>query len=653
MYNNLLSQGKIGRLTLKNRLIMPGMSDHFSNETGDFIDVCKAYYEERAKGGTALIITSFCYVDKTGQAETCQLRCYEESHLSGLKRLSDGVHYYDGKIFLQLHHAGRGTSSEITGTQPIAPSAIPAVIDLGEDTFEMEMPRAMTKEDIDYIVGRFINSAVLAKRAGFDGVELHAAHGYLLCQFFSPASNIRDDEYGGNTENRTRIAKEIITGIKQACGRIFPISVRISGIDGAENGIDVCEAVKIAKCLESYGADLINVSGGGDADNKSIIAPSDVPKNFLVYIAEAIKREVSIPVAVVGKIRDFDFADNAIADKKTDFICMGRPHIADPYIIKKLKSGREDEIRKCLTCMSCLDSTARLTCSVNPVVGNEQDFKSFKTNGNGRKIAVIGGGPAGCEAARVLALRGFDVTLIERSDRLGGQVKLAALPNHKEDMLNIVNYYTTVLPRAGVNVLYNTEATSNIIDKLSPIAVFVATGSRPIVPAVKGIENKNVMTAEYALLNHENIKNSKVVVVGSGNTGIETAELLYSLGNDITIADMLAKIGQLAGTSGMYVLMDLAKKGINRMPNCRLERIEDKKVYFTNIETCEEVSVDFDYLVYSLGVCSDNDTAKILQKPGRHIETIGDANRTGKIQTSVSDGFYKAFFFDADFTEMV
>ena len=256
-YKNLLSPIRIGSITLRNRLVMPGMSDHFGSKTSEYLEFCKNYYQERAKGGTGLIMTSFCFVDPSGQAEPCQLRCYDVSHLPALKRISDGVHYYGGKTFLQLHHAGRATSTELTGSELIAPSAIPITLKVGEEMVTMETPREMTHKDIEYIRGRYVNAASLAKRAGFDGVELHGAHGYLLCQFLSPASNRRTDEYGGNTENRTRFIREIVCGVKEACGRDFPISFRISARDGHPDGLNLDELVRIVPYLEQSGIDMI------------------------------------------------------------------------------------------------------------------------------------------------------------------------------------------------------------------------------------------------------------------------------------------------------------------------------------------------------------------------------------------------------------
>lgn len=335
-YKNLLAKGRIGSLEIKNRLIMPAMSETLTDKYGQYMEDERAYYEERAKGGTGLIITSFCAVDPKGLGAPNQLGAYDISQVVGLKKISDGVHRYDGRIFLQLHHAGRVDSSDVIGEQPVGPSAIPCPLDFGGT---LEMPREMSNAEVKEMVNKFVFAAKTAKRANFDGVELHCAHSYLLNQFISPLSNQRTDEYGRNTENRVRIIKEIISGIKETCGQNFPISVRLLGSDGIEGGIDIEEAVKIAMLIEKYGAHLINVSAGGYEATQLCIPTAGYEQGLNVYLAAAIKKAVTIPVAIVGMIRDYDFADQIIEKGDADFICMGRPHIADPYIVNKLKTG--------------------------------------------------------------------------------------------------------------------------------------------------------------------------------------------------------------------------------------------------------------------------------------------------------------------------
>ncbi|MCE5256445.1 MAG: NAD(P)/FAD-dependent oxidoreductase [Spirochaetaceae bacterium] len=642
-YPNLLSPGKIGSLTVKNRVIMPAMGDALANMNGEINDDFIAYYQERAKGGTGLIITGVCRVDPDGPAVANQFAVYNLSHVSGLKRLADAVHRYDGRVFIQLHHAGRQTNTMITGKEAIAPSAIAVPGGL------FATPRAMTIEEIKAMVGKFVFAAVLAKMGGIDGVEIHCAHGYLLNQFLSGFSNKRTDEYGGSLENRMRIVKEILAGIKAQCGPSFPVSVRISANEFVEGGITVEEAVEIAKKLEEYGADMVNVSGGGYHAMYGIIAPASFDQGWMVPFAAAVKQAVKIPVAAVSLIRDFDYADSIIADGKCDFVCFGRPHIADPYFVNKLTSGREKEIRRCICCLYCSDelNSSRLGCSINPVVGHEKEFSKYEKDGNGRIVAVIGGGPSGCEAARVLAIRGFKVTLFEKSDKLGGQIKLGSVPPHKFRINWLIEYYEYILKEVDVDVKLNTEVTATTIEEMKPYAIFLATGSEPIIPHIKGIDGPNVCTVDSVLAGEKKFEGKKVLVVGSGNTGLETAEYLLQFRNEVTIAEMLPKIGMLAPSSGNYTLGALTQAGAKILLSHMLKSIDGTKVEFLNLASNETVIKEFDAVVLSVGVRPVNGLAEQLAGKSEKLVLVGDSYQVGNIATSVKSGFQKAFLFDS------
>lgn len=651
-YSNVLSSKKIGTIEIRNRVIMPAMSSHYSNQTGDFIEVCKDYYKERAKGGTGLIVTEFCAVDKSGVAEPCELRCYDESHLTGLKRISTAVQAWGAKIFLQLHHAGRGTSSQLIGQQPMAPSAITAKTEIDGEILEMEMPKEMTIKDIKYIKERFIESAVLAKKAGFDGVELHGAHGYLFWQFISPASNQRTDCYGGSVENRVRIVKEVVEGIKEHCGKNFPISFRMSILDGYENGMNLEMGIEMAKILENVGLDMLNISTGSDLDGKSIIAPASYKQGFMVEYAAAVKKETNLAIAVVGMIRDFDYCESIIRENKTDFVVMGRPHLADPYMVNKIATGRENLIRKCLTCMGCLDGEARLGCSFNPIAGYEGEYNAFKKDGEQRKVVVIGGGPSGAEAARVFAVRNFNVVLFEKSSRLGGQVMLAGVPADKLQMNNLEKYYKNMLPEVGVEVRYNTEATVESVAKEEPYLVVVATGSVPIIPPIEGINLESVWTAEDVLSKRVVLEDKNVVIVGSGNTGIETAEYLLQTQNKITLVDMIPKIGATASVSGNYVMQDIKNK-IEKLPNAKLSQVHTDYALFVDVKENKEIKLYFDALVLSLGVKKNDSMLKSLNTVCDNILVVGDALNVGNIGTSIRSGFFTAFCHEVEYDELV
>jgi len=644
-YDNLLSKGKIGPLELKNRIIMPAMGEGLSDPSGNYVEDLAAYYGERAKGGVGLIITGVARVDKEGSATANQLGAYEFAQVGGLRKISDNVHRYHGRIFLQLHHAGRQSASIFTGAQPVAPSALALNVPGGHS---LEQPRELSLEEIKKMVGKFVFGAVIAKQANFDGVEVHCAHGYLLNQFISPYSNQRTDEYGGSLENRMRIVKEIIYGIKQSCGPNFPISARISGDEFVAGGLTIEESIVVAQMLEQYGVHLINVSGGGYQAPHGISAPSKYDQGWMVPLASSVRKNVKVPVATVSLIRDFDFAETVIKNGDADFICMGRPHIADPYFVNKLNEGREDEIRPCITCLYCTDqlNSGRVGCSVNPIVGFEKEFKNYNKNGKGRKVAVIGAGPGGCEAARVLASRGFEVTLFEKNARIGGQVRLAAVPPDKFRMNWMIEYYERMLPKLGVTIKLNTEATVDAIKALKPYAIFLASGSEPIIPNIPGIKSENVFTAESILEGEVTLENKNVIVIGTGNTGLETAEYLLGNGNQITLADMLPQVGMLASGSGGYTLGDLMVAGVSVMPNHLLKSVDGSTVELTNLTNNELVSKEFDRVVISLGVKKNNAMEEALCREFDRVEVIADALQTGNIATSIKDSFRTAFYLD-------
>lgn len=651
-YSSLLSKGKIGSVELRNRLVMPAMSETLTDKHGSYTDDEMAYYSERAKGGTGLIITSFGCVDPRGLGAANQLCAYDRESIVSLKKISEGVHRNNGKIFLQLHHAGRAADPEITGVQPMGPSAIPTALEFGGF---LPTPREMTREDIQDIIRKFIFAAGIGQQSNFDGVEVHCAHSYLLNQFISPMSNHRTDEYGGSTENRAKIVVEIITGIKAKLGRAFPVSVRLETEEGRPEGLHIEEAVKIACLLEKAGADMINVSAGGyETERLCIASAGSQPEGYLVENAAKIKAVVNIPVAVVGLIRDFGMADSIIAQGKADFIVMGRPHIADPYMINKLMSNREREIRPCINCLHCTDSAAvgRMECAVNPTVGFEKDFQSFYRNGAGRKIVVAGGGPGGCEAARVLAIRGFNVTLLEKSDRLGGQVNYAAAPPHKEKMLGLFEYYKYNLARLGVDIRYDTVADADTVAAFSPAAAFVSTGSDPVVPPVEGIHSGNVYTAQQVLGGAVKPRGKDIAVIGSGGTGIETAEFLLDGGNRITLIDMLPRIGALAGGSDTYVLMDIMNR-IKTLPGMKLAAVDGETLKLTNAETGKETALHADYVVLALGLRRNDALVGELREKGITAVPIANAFKVGDISYSVKHAFYNAFYFDGCPEEMV
>ncbi|MCR4587003.1 MAG: tRNA-dihydrouridine synthase, partial [Lachnospiraceae bacterium] len=411
-YEKIFQRGRIGSLNLKNRVVMPAMGVSLAQQNGEANEHIIRYYEERAKGGVGLIITEICRVEPVyGTAIPNQLGAYEMGQIPHLERLAERVHKYGTKIFLQLQHPGReNKSSMIGGRQIVAPSPVMCKV-------TQEMPRELTTEEVQDLVKAFIRGAVFAKIAGFDGVELHAAHGYLLNEFLSPYTNKRTDRYGGSFANRIRIMEEMITGIRFMCGPQFAISVRISADEFVEGGLKLEDGVKIARTLESFGIDVINVSSGIYESSTTIVEPASFAQGWRRHLGTAVKKAVKIPVIAANNIKDPEVAEELLETDVCDFVALGRAHLADPNWVKKTKEGRADEINKCIGCLYCFGSLSEgshIKCAVNPRCGREVEYAKVVKNGNGRKVAIIGGGPAGMQAALTLSERGFAPVLFEK-----------------------------------------------------------------------------------------------------------------------------------------------------------------------------------------------------------------------------------------------
>ncbi|MHB8064042.1 MAG: oxidoreductase [Ruminiclostridium sp.] len=633
---------KIGNVEIKNRLVMAAMGCFLAEEDGSAGDKMIAFYESRAKGGAGLIITEITRVnDETGVGEGRQLSVTKDSTIPSIQRLADAVHKHGSKIFIQLHHPGREIFSSLIGGKPVvAPSAIPC-------GFCQQETRALEFEEVKSLIQDFINGAVRAKKGGVDGVELHGAHGYIFTQFLSPRTNKRNDEYGGSFENRCRFLVEIITGIKKACGKDFPISVRLDVTEcydliGIDDGIKLEEGIAAAKVAEAAGADAINVSVGNYETINTFIEPVSYEQGWRNGYIKAVKKEISVPVIAVSLIRDPIFAEQMLKDRILDFIAMARPWLADPEWGVKALSDHPEDVRKCICCLYCFETgyLSEPECSINPELFHELNLTPSKNNGAGRRVAVVGSGPAGLEASRILSKRGFAVTLFEANDQPGGQVYLSSLPPHKQKMYWFVEYEMEQLKKQGADVRLNTPGTAEAIKALNPYAVILATGSLPVMPAsIEGIKGGNVYQPFEILSGEKEIAGEKVVIVGSGLTGLETAEYLAAKGKKVSVFEMQDKIG-----SGAYhqVLKDmnaaLKKYDVDMHPSHRLVSIQSDAAVFETGDG-KTVSTPCDAVVMSLGVRSNNPLEKEVSAFCDKVFVIGDANKTARIAHAVKAGY--------------
>lgn len=649
MYKKLFESGRIGNVEMKNRLVMSPMGIGLANLDGTPTDDMIAYYEARAIGGAGLIIPEITRInDGHGAGLMRQLSVTKDRHIAPLSRLADAVHKHGTKIFIQLHHPGRETVSALMGGQPVAaPSAIPCKY-LKQET------RALATEEIKQLVQQFINGAVRVQKAGCDGVELHAAHGYLLQQFLSPYTNKREDEYGGSFENRLRIITEIIAGIKKACGADFPVGVRLSveeflnqtGV--TEDYIHIQDGIKIAMALEQAGIDFLDASCGLYETGMTCIEPISFAQGWRHDLLAAVKGHVKIPVIGVSAIREPDVAEKFLEEGVEDFVSLGRAWLADEEWGRKVQEGREKELRKCISCLRCFESLNEYNaaglppeCALNPRLARERKYSGLPRDIGGHRAVVVGGGPAGMCAAQTLALRGVKVVLMDRKEELGGTINLAKKPPLKERMQWIADYYREEFKRLGVEVRLHTEATPEIIMECEPDGVIIATGSVSVVPSkIPGIHNENVYTVEEVLSGKANLKEKRVVVIGAGLTGLETAEYLGDLGNKVTIVDMLGEVAPGCNhTNVADVCTRLKKYGTEFLLGHALKEVQANGVVLERTEDHLEVDVFAQAVVLSLGFCPDASMAELLKEKNIELKVVGSAVKDGTIAPAVRTGY--------------
>ncbi len=649
MYEKMFSQGKIGSVTIKNRLVMSPMGIGLANLDGTPSEDMIAYYEARAIGGAGLIIPEITRVnDVHGAGLLRQLSVTKDRHIEPLSRLADAIHKHGSKIFIQLHHPGRETVSALLGGQPVvAPSAIPC-------KYLQQNTRALTTEEVKELTSQFAEGAVRARKAGCDGVELHAAHGYLLQQFLSPYTNKREDEYGGSFENRLRIVTEIIEKIRAACGEEFPVGVRLSveefldqtGV--TEDYIHIQDGVKIAAALEKTGIDFLDVSCGLYETGMTCVEPISFGQGWRRDLIAAVKSRVKIPVIGVSAIREPEEAEKFLEDGIEDFVSMGRAWLADEEWGRKVREGRESELRKCISCLRCFESLNEYNaaglppeCAVNPRLAKERKYSGLPHVTDSRRAVVIGGGPAGMSAARTLALRGVKVTLIDRQDTLGGTVNFAKKPPLKERMQWVADYYEEEFKRLGVEVRLNTQADADMVMECRPDAVIAATGSVSVVPGkIPGIHGPNVYTVEEVLKDEARLDGKKVAVIGAGLTGLETAEYLCAKGCSVTIVDMLDKPAPAANhTNVMDVCGRLQKYGARYLLGHTLKEIGEDGVTAESAEDHKEKKVPADAVVLSLGFRPDCSLAEELKSRGVEVRIVGSAVKDGNIAPAVRTGY--------------
>ena len=627
-FKTLFTPFRIGKLELKNRIVMPPMATNFAGNDGKVNERHIAYYMRRAQGGVGYITFEHTGIVKEGKASPGMALIDGDDKIPLFKRLVDAVHKEGGKIFIQINHAGRQTSASITGSPIVGPSAIPCPV-------RKEMPHPLTVKEIQGLVEAFRQAARRVKEAGADGVEIHMAHGYLLCQFLSPFSNQRDDEYGGTPEKRMKMPLEVLKAVRKTVDSDFPIVCRLSADEYVDGGLKLEDSIPIAQALEKNGADGLHISACIAPSGYLNHPPYYVGEGVFTHLAQGVKAAVKIPVITVGRIRTPELANQVIEEGKADLVSMGRALIADPLLPKKAKEEKVEDIIPCISCNRCILSIRRgdLQCAVNPETGRESTLLVKKAE-HPKKVWVIGGGPAGMKAAEIAARRGHQVTLFEAQDQLGGQFLLAAIPPHKQVLREFVTYLWKQVEKVGVKTGLNNPFDLKLLEKEKPDAAIVATGAKPLIPEIDGIQEAKVFNV-WEALSKPGPLGQRVLVLGGGGVGAEVADFLSEKGKKVTLVEMREAIAlDLVGHLQHYLNLRLKNKEVQVLTSTKAVRFDHDGLWVEDPRGNRKLT-GFDSVVISMGSVSNADLAEGVKERVSQVLVIGDAVKPREVMEAL------------------
>ncbi len=643
-YANLLKPGKINTMTVKNRMKYAATVDNFCNPDGSLNDREIAFLEERAKGGFGMVTSQGGFTDPLGKGYMGQMGLHRDEFIPGLKRLSDAIKKHKARSVCQIMHTGRYAHPHEygVGDAPVGPTAMPAKIPRYHPCKELSLA------EIKQIIEDHGQAARRIKAAGFDAIEICGIVGYLIADFLCKWSNHRNDEYGGTVEKRAKFMIDIVKRVRKEVGPDYPILARLNATDHMEGGNTEEEYVQIAKWLVQSGVDALSLTIGWHESSEPAITMEIEPGHWL-YLAKHIKEELrkdklEVPTFMAYRLNRPDVPDKAIADGIIDYWEMCRPGIADPELPKKVTEGRPEDICTCPACnLGCFeriffDST--MSCMVNPRVGREyEDAAKIKPAKKKKNILVVGGGPGGLEAARVAALRGHKVSLYERSDSLGGLLKLAGATPFCHDWNYMIAYYANQMKKLGVDVHLNTNVNAELINKIKPDSVILATGSKPARPNLPGVDRKNVVQALDVIAGKAQTGN-EVVVLGGRAAGIQTAELLATKGKKVTVVEESKRVGRDVNAFNIWGFRHrLGKAGVKVLVNSKIESIGDAGVVVSTDGNKQTLKADT--VVLAAGQEADK---SLLEELGtmaevEEIQSVGDCVAPRKAYNAVHDGF--------------
>jgi 2,4-dienoyl-CoA reductase-like NADH-dependent reductase (Old Yellow Enzyme family)/thioredoxin reductase len=630
-FKALFSPFQIGKLELKNRIVMPPMATHFAGEDGSVNDRHITYYMKRIRGGVGYITFEHTGVLKQGRASPNMALIDSDQNILPFKKLVETIHKEDGKIVIQINHAGRQTSASITGSPIVAPSAIPCPV-------RNEMPKELSYDEIQKIIEAFGEAGRRVKEAGADGVEIHMAHGYLINQFLSPFSNKREDEYGGDADRRMRMALEVLRAVRNKVGADFPVLCRLSADEYVEGGLKLDDAKEIAKALERTGADALHISACVAASGYLNHPPYYADEGVFVHLAQGIKSIVGVPVITVGRIRTPELANRILEEQKADLVSMGRALIADPHLPLKAFQGKTDEIIPCISCNRCILSIRKgaLQCAVNPETGREGIFKLQKTE-HPKKVWIIGGGPAGMKAAEIASRRGHQVTLYEKNGNLGGRFLLAAIPPKKQILKDFIDQLIRQLKKLPVKIILGKSFTLVSLRKGRPDVVIVATGGKPFFPPIDGIQKSKAISVEDALSGSIPL-GRKILVVGGGGIGAEVADYLSENGKEVTLIEMREGIAlDLVGHLQHFLNVRLKAKGVHILTSTKAIRFEKEGLWVEDPQGSKKLE-GFDSMVIALGSVPNDELVESLKGKVPEVYVVGDALKAREVMEAVLEG---------------